>query len=79
MNTQQLLNNPSFIADLRDYSLSSRAVAARWGVGKTFVNKHRNKPQDVIISDNTDGPAWPVIQQARPEHCSHGYCASQKG
>lgn len=63
---QELFHNAAFMADLKDFSLSSRAVAAKWGVGKTFVNKHRNKPQEVITSDNTDGPAWPVIQPARP-------------
>lgn len=62
---QELFHNPAFMADLGDFSLSSRAVAAKWGVGKTFIGKHRNKPQNVITSD-TDGPAWPVIQQARP-------------
>ena len=63
---QELFHNPAFMADLQDFSISSRAVAAKWGVGKTFINKYRNKPQNVITSDNTDGPAWPVIQQARP-------------
>lgn len=67
---QELFHNPAFMADLQDFSISSRAVAAKWGVGKTFINKYRNKPQsqDSTINGSvvTDGPAWPVIQQARP-------------
>ena len=65
---QELFHNPAFMADLGDFSLSSRAVAAKWGVGKTFVNKHRNKPQAEVYQNGiqSDGPAWPVIQPARP-------------
>lgn len=65
---QELFHNPGFIADLQDFSLSSRAVAAKWSVGKTFVNKHRNKPQAEVYQNGiqSDGPAWPVIQPARP-------------
>ena len=65
---QELLSNPHFIQDLEDYTLSSRLVAKSWGVGKTFVNKHRaklNRPSSVSTR-NDAVPYWNPVQNARP-------------
>lgn len=74
MGTQQLLQNSNFLNDLDDYELSSRAVARLWGVGKTFVNKHRALRREQVNNHldpyneltNQATPAWPVIQPAPP-------------
>lgn len=36
-----LLKNVAFVADLKNSELSSREIARRWGVGKTFVSERR--------------------------------------
>ena len=41
-----LFDNPAFIADLQDSALSARLLAEKWGTGKTFIAKHRNRPLD---------------------------------
>lgn len=44
--------DPAYENDLRDHSLTSREVAARWGVGKTKVNEMR---KDMGITRSTRG------------------------
>ena len=45
-----LLCNETFVADLNNSNLSSREMAKRWGVGKTFINeKRRNNTESGII------------------------------
>jgi hypothetical protein len=38
-----LFDNPAFIADLQDPTLSARLLADKWGTGKTFITKHRSQ------------------------------------
>jgi predicted phosphodiesterase len=67
MSTHHVLNNPSFIEDLDNYSLSSREVASLWGVGKTFVNKHRQlRREQPVVSSGSAEPLWNPIQNAKP-------------
>jgi len=66
---QQLLTNPDFIRDLENCNLSGRQVATAWGVGKTFVNKHRanlNRASVTMLNDNASVPYWNPVQNARP-------------
>lgn len=66
MGTQQLLQDKVFLSDLWDYTLSSRTVATKWGVSKSFINKHRSRGVTVTEHDLGTDPAWPVIQPAQP-------------
>lgn len=50
-DTQDLLNDPNFMADLRNIELSAQQVADRWPCGKTFVLKWRRRKQ-IIRSSN---------------------------
>ena len=66
---QELLSNEAFIADLKNLNLPVRRVALLWGVGKTFVAKHRIRighdwetPSNVSVS----APLWNPVQNARP-------------
>jgi predicted phosphodiesterase len=66
---QELFANKEFIRDFNDYTLSSRQVAARWGVGKSFIAKHRaNGNRDLAITSNVNvsEPLWNPVQNARP-------------
>ena len=66
---QELFANKEFIRDFNDYTLSSRQVAARWGVGKSFIAKHRaNENRDLAITSNVNAsePLWNPVQNARP-------------
>lgn len=66
---QELFRNPDFIRDLENYNLSGRQVADAWGVGKTFVNKHRAKlslASVMALSDSGFVPHWNPVQNARP-------------
>lgn len=66
---QELFRNPDFIRDLENYNLSGRQVATAWGVGKTFVNKHRAKlslASVIALSDSAFVPYWNPVQNARP-------------
>lgn len=38
-----LFDNPAFLADLQDSTLSARFLADKWGTGKTFITKHRSQ------------------------------------
>lgn len=66
---QELLTNSDFVRDLEDYTLSSRKVAAFWGIGKTSVNEYRarlNHASVTTSSDNVSVPFWNPVQNARP-------------
>jgi predicted phosphodiesterase len=69
MSTHHLLDHPTFLNDLDNTELSSRQVADRWGVGKTFVNKHRalrREKVNQVQSDIEQGLLWNPITNARP-------------
>ena len=66
---QELFSNKAFLDDLANYNLSSRQVASRWGVGKTFINKHRanlNRVSETPSNGNASVPLWNPVQNARP-------------
>jgi predicted phosphodiesterase len=61
----ELFDNENFIKDLYDYNLSGREVANKWGVGKTFVNKHRSQTRNAAQNE-PHAPHWNPIQNAKP-------------
>lgn len=66
---QELFANKTFIQDLNNHDLPTRLVASRWGVGKTFVAKHRAKQGHASVTTSSvsvSGPAWNPVQNARP-------------
>jgi len=72
LDTQLLKNNPAFIADINNLELSGRDVAARWGVGKTFVNNMRKhgitapqKPAETL-TEASDGSRSVEAVRDRP-------------
>jgi predicted phosphodiesterase len=60
----ELFDNENFIKDLYDYNLSGREVANKWGVGKTFVNKHRSQTRNAAQNE-PHAPHWNPIQNAK--------------
>ena len=66
---QELFTNKDFLRDFNDYTLSARQVAARWGVGKSFIAKHRangNRASVTASNGNASEPLWNPVQNARP-------------
>jgi predicted phosphodiesterase len=62
----ELLANPEFIGDLRDTTLSSRYLAEKYRVGKTFVNKQRAKTSLRASVAPQSAPEWSPVDRARP-------------
>lgn len=64
---EELFSIPAFMSDLSDLSIPSREVADRWGTGKTFINKHRQRMAGVEVpASEGNGPLWNPITNAKP-------------
>jgi len=62
----KMLANPQFQADLAG-GLSSRKMANKWGVGRTFVLNHRSQPQP-----DFDTPTQPNLRASTSQQSSDG-------
>lgn len=52
-----LLDDPAFIADLRDLTISSSRLFEKWGLAKSAVNKYRRRlAAGVTLQEGSDAP-----------------------
>ena len=62
----KMLANPQFQADLAG-GLSSRKMANKWGVGRTFIQNHRSQPQP-----DFETPTQPNLRASTSQQSSDG-------
>ena len=61
MSRNELFDNPAFLSDLADTTQGSRAIAKRWGVGKTSINNYRAK-NGIVAVHTPDHPVTGILR-----------------
>lgn len=61
MSRNELFDNPAFLSDLADTTQGSRAIAKRWGVGKTSINNYRAK-NGIVAVHAPDHPITGILR-----------------